>query len=713
MTKNPSIFRNRETGNDQGLWPSKIIGAWRDRKKNRIIELWEWCINGDVSYTVRRLTNGVTTFALSGYTLPEAVSAIHQIITEEKNRGFGYEKVYAANPEVDPGTFEALHQSYLNKWIPDGRVFPVDIEGQLYNAEDSSAIEGKIWANRLVPIEKYRGPTWSWPQRERFLSDIEMVVTSQIQRRYPHHSSRSKLIQSLKKKGLEEIYQKYGGLHNGVRIQIDGKTYVIVDPPRTSFWTKDSLKTGAYFKRHNDWPTLEQLAKLPKEPAPVDNPHSGHVSAADQKWIKAVLMPYFKIKALRISWSDSQKKYPDIWCQLKAKPPHITVTAEWARQNVDERRKRLVHECIHIAWGIEDNRPVQGFYYSTYPDKDTFSQAIYFRIRKEYATRKVYDPRWVGERRQLKLKNPKPLVQNAKRIYEIYLDDIRKRWDWHGIQTNLAMRLAGGEETPYFYLGNYLQIGPDAPLGQHYYNKIYWMPSMGAGGGYRIGEWFTALADVAEKYDLHVLISQEDPTDLYVTPGLLKSTNYGYGGHAVDTRIEGFNFDAFWKRGQTTYATRVVTAEEQKKRCQGCGYNFERDDPVIVQEIKAGKQKEYGYTPYNTQMVLESPKRRVYTGRTKDRILKHYWHRACWFNAHRQEDWYRPGILAEPPEEPEPQFLPPDYKFTPVVDLPPGEDEPEEPVEVTKPEEKLTEMLTTEPKKETPRRSLWRRLWRI
>jgi hypothetical protein len=91
--------------------------------------------------------------------------------------------------------------------------------------------------------------------------------------------------------------------------------------------------------------------------------------------IKAIRV--LDIKSVYIDWSDSDKKWPDIWVKL-CKIPVITVTAEWARQGADERRKRLVHELLHIK-GYEHDEKIG---YSTYPEKDTFSMKIYNSIKQ-------------------------------------------------------------------------------------------------------------------------------------------------------------------------------------------------------------------------------------------------------------------------------------------------------------------------------------------
>ena len=85
------------------------------------------------------------------------------------------------------------------------------------------------------------------------------------------------------------------------------------------------------------------------------------------------LMRTFDIKKLNIDFSSSRKKYPDLWCFPSEKPPRIVVTREWERQNVDERRKRLVHEFLHFT-GMEHDESIG---YSTFPNRDSYSKKVY------------------------------------------------------------------------------------------------------------------------------------------------------------------------------------------------------------------------------------------------------------------------------------------------------------------------------------------------
>ena len=105
-----------------------------------------------------------------------------------------------------------------------------------------------------------------------------------------------------------------------------------------------------------------------------------NISPRDIEWIKKVLMPFAGLRKLKLGWSDSKKKYPDIWCSPSEHK--IVVTQEWARQDMHERKKRLVHEALHFR-GMEHNEKIG---YSTYPDRDTYSRMIYNKLRRKYGT---------------------------------------------------------------------------------------------------------------------------------------------------------------------------------------------------------------------------------------------------------------------------------------------------------------------------------------
>ena len=84
------------------------------------------------------------------------------------------------------------------------------------------------------------------------------------------------------------------------------------------------------------------------------------------------MLKRFNIKSIAFDVSDSTKKYPDIWVEMN-KVPVITVTREWARQNTNERRKRILHELLHV-YGLEHDA---GIGYNSIPSKDTYSKDLY------------------------------------------------------------------------------------------------------------------------------------------------------------------------------------------------------------------------------------------------------------------------------------------------------------------------------------------------
>ena len=95
--------------------------------------------------------------------------------------------------------------------------------------------------------------------------------------------------------------------------------------------------------------------------------------AGDINFLQQKAMPYFGISYVKLCWSSSKKQWPDIWAIPSESK--IVVTQEWLRQPAGERRKRLVHECLHflgLEHGIYD-----GLEYSTYPKEDMYSLKIY------------------------------------------------------------------------------------------------------------------------------------------------------------------------------------------------------------------------------------------------------------------------------------------------------------------------------------------------
>ena len=105
------------------------------------------------------------------------------------------------------------------------------------------------------------------------------------------------------------------------------------------------------------------------------------LTIGDRKFVLK-MMRTFNLKRLNIDRSRSTKKWPDIWCYPGERPPRIVVTAEWAKQNADERRKRLVHEIVgHMVLRLEHGK-IGKYDFSTIPAKDTYSMAVYQRISK-------------------------------------------------------------------------------------------------------------------------------------------------------------------------------------------------------------------------------------------------------------------------------------------------------------------------------------------
>ena len=96
---------------------------------------------------------------------------------------------------------------------------------------------------------------------------------------------------------------------------------------------------------------------------------------SDLIWLKTKAMPYFGVKAIAIDYTETSARWPDIWIYLDRQPPLIMVTQEWKRQNVSERRKRLVHEILHLK-GLQHGR-VGRWRYDTIPFWDEFSKVVY------------------------------------------------------------------------------------------------------------------------------------------------------------------------------------------------------------------------------------------------------------------------------------------------------------------------------------------------
>jgi len=86
-------------------------------------------------------------------------------------------------------------------------------------------------------------------------------------------------------------------------------------------------------------------------------------------------MPYLRIRALGVSEDLTFRgKYPDLWTDGHT----ITVTREWARQSLRERKKRLLHEALHVAG--YPHMPRVGFY--SRPEDDRFSGRVLDMIER-------------------------------------------------------------------------------------------------------------------------------------------------------------------------------------------------------------------------------------------------------------------------------------------------------------------------------------------
>ena len=112
------------------------------------------------------------------------------------------------------------------------------------------------------------------------------------------------------------------------------------------------------------------------------------VLKSDMTFVRKYALPYFGIKKVGFTIDYSTKKFPDIWCYPDANPPVIVVTQEWARQRAGERRKRIVHELLHIS-GLNHSKKIG---YNSRPDLDTYSQRVYNEIEAKMR----YPISWCG-----------------------------------------------------------------------------------------------------------------------------------------------------------------------------------------------------------------------------------------------------------------------------------------------------------------------------
>jgi len=99
------------------------------------------------------------------------------------------------------------------------------------------------------------------------------------------------------------------------------------------------------------------------------------VTKEEMNWLQNTVMPYLGISQLKLAEDlNHTARYPDIWVEGDT----ITVTREWARQGKRERKKRLLHESLHI-YGL-DHMPSIGFY--SKPNLDTFSKRVMEKMER-------------------------------------------------------------------------------------------------------------------------------------------------------------------------------------------------------------------------------------------------------------------------------------------------------------------------------------------
>ena len=102
------------------------------------------------------------------------------------------------------------------------------------------------------------------------------------------------------------------------------------------------------------------------------------IPKSDREFLQCIITLY-RIPLVKLEFNESDAAWPDCWCYPNEKPPRIVVTQEWARQGVDERRKRLIHEISHI---LGERHGKKGkLVYSTDPAKDSYSKYVYDQIK--------------------------------------------------------------------------------------------------------------------------------------------------------------------------------------------------------------------------------------------------------------------------------------------------------------------------------------------
>ena len=173
-----------------------------------------------------------------------------------------------------------------------------------------------------------------------------------------------------KKTHSDPIYAQWRNYEVGSELQIPAtlKPVLAADVRRSKrLWTT--------WYRHLPPQAKINLEELAMYYPSYANPQKNPMTDVDRRWYHDVVMPYFQIRVVRFAWSSSLKKWPDLWME-PGPIPTITVTREWARQKLDERRKRLVHESLHLV-GMQHDESIG---YSTHPERDTFSMRVYHQI---------------------------------------------------------------------------------------------------------------------------------------------------------------------------------------------------------------------------------------------------------------------------------------------------------------------------------------------
>ena len=98
------------------------------------------------------------------------------------------------------------------------------------------------------------------------------------------------------------------------------------------------------------------------------------LTSADAQWVEDRLLPYLGVERIEITQdAEYDKTYPDIWISGSV----ITVTPEWARQSLHERRKRLLHEGLHLAKGLGHGPKERAMGYYSQPAKDIYTKKLY------------------------------------------------------------------------------------------------------------------------------------------------------------------------------------------------------------------------------------------------------------------------------------------------------------------------------------------------